>query len=299
MHSRIEVRIPPAPNAAADLRPEHNEIGCHMSNTAAARPTKVVAIVLAYNCARMLGRANERIPRKWVDDVIVLDDGSRDGTSEVARALGLPVFRHEANRGYGGNVKAGLARAIERGADYVLEVHGDGAQFDPASIEYAMPLLQQGADLVLGSRFLEPGKARQNGMPLVRYLANRSLSFIDRQILGLPLSEFHTGFRVYSRRLVETLPLSACSDNYLFSFQVIAQAAYCGLRIAEVPVQADYRGEHTSHSLPGAAAYAVSTFYELTRFALARRGWSYNPIFPQPGPEAKGTRDECMDNTDG
>ena len=241
---------------------------------------RVIAMILAYNVAPMLARALARIPKSLVDDIIVMDDGSRDGTSEVAQRLGLAVYRHEPNRGYGGNVKAGLRTAYELGADYVLEVHGDGAQFDPAALQLALPQMREGVDLVIGSRFQQPRKARENGMPLIRFAANRFLSFFDRIVLRLPLTEFHSGFRIYSRKLIETLPLERDSEDYLFSFQVIAQAAYFGLRVDEVPVDADYHSEHTSHHLLGAARYAVQTFGQLLRFELARRGFRDDEIFP-------------------
>lgn len=242
---------------------------------------KILAMVLAYNCEKMLSRAYERIPKHLVDDIVVMDDGSLDQTSDRARELGLKVFRHEPNRGYGGNVKAGLKKCMELGADYVVEVHGDGAQFNPISIQYALPLMDQNADFILGSRFQDPRQALRNGMPMIRFLANRFLSFFDRWILGLPLTEFHTGFRIYSRHLVDTVPWQENAEDYLFSFQIIVQAAYYGLRVAEVPVEADYLSEHTSHSVVGASRYALQTYGELLSFLLARRGWRHTPVYPR------------------
>ena len=240
-------------------------------------------MVLAYNCARLLPAADRRIPRDLVDDVFVTDDGSTDGTSEVARELGLKVFRHEPNRGYGGNVKAGLAKALELGADYVVEVHGDGAQFNPASIAYAIEPMRQGVHFILGSRFQDPKQALANGMPMVRFVANRFLSLFDRAVLGLRLTEFHTGFRIYSRTMLELVPYQQNSDDYLFSFQIIAQAAYFGLRVAEVPVEADYLSDHTSHKLTGAALYALQTYGVLASYLLAKRKLRHSAIFPARG----------------
>src|SRR3989338_10711341 len=149
---------------------------------------KVIGVILAYNVASMLPRALERIkaiPKGLLDDLILMDDGSRDGTYEVAKKLGIKAFRHVPNRGYGGNLKAGIAKALEMGADYIVEIHGDGAQFNPISIKYAMPYMQEGkAQLILGSRFQKKGEALKNGMPLIRFLANRGLSFFDRLVLG-------------------------------------------------------------------------------------------------------------------
>ncbi|MBI4021907.1 MAG: glycosyltransferase family 2 protein [Candidatus Andersenbacteria bacterium] len=241
---------------------------------------RVVGMILAYNCAPMLARAVSRIPREYLSDVFLTDDGSTDGTREEARRLGVAVIGHSPNRGYGGNVKAGLKHALSLGADYVVEIHGDGAQFNPAAIEQALPLIDSGYDFILGSRFQRPLQALAHGMPIARWLANQGLSFFDRLVLHLPLTEFHTGFRIYSRRLIETVPYTSNADDYLFSFQIIAQAAYSRLKIGEVPVEADYHSAHTSHAMAGAAFYAVRTFGTLGQYVLARRGLRHNVLFP-------------------
>lgn len=241
---------------------------------------KVIAVILAYNCARLLPKAYQKIPKDMVDDIIAMDDGSKDGTLEVAMSLGIKAFRHDPNRGYGGNLKAGLQKALEMGADYIVEIHGDGAQFDPISLTHAQLPISQGAQLILGSRFRDPRRALANGMPLIRFVANRALSFFDRLVLGLPLTEFHTGFRIYGRRLLEQAPYLANSNNYLFSFEIIAQAAYYGLPVAEVPVEADYKNEHTSCPLDQAVVYSFETFRVLAEWVLAKRGIRYSKTFP-------------------
>jgi glycosyltransferase involved in cell wall biosynthesis len=243
---------------------------------------RTVAIVLAYNVARMLPRAIARIPKHLVDDIIIANDGSSDETIDVARRLGVRCVTNEKNLGYGGNLKKVMALAFAEGAEYVVEVHGDGAQFDPSAIQAALPYMRQGYDLILGSRFVRPQRALENGMPLVRFLANRALSFFDRLALRLPLTEFHTGFRIYGRRLYESVPFEGTSDDYLYSFQVIAQSAYYGLAVAEVEVEADYRSEHTSHKLSGAAVYAVKTFGVLADYLRAKAGVRYTALFRRP-----------------
>jgi glycosyltransferase involved in cell wall biosynthesis len=243
---------------------------------------RVVAVILAYNVAGMLGKALRKIPGGLVDDVFVMDDGSRDGTFEEARRLGLDVYRNETNLGYGGNLRRGLARAVrDYGAEYVVEVHGDGAQFNPSAIATAIPMMNDGVPFIMGSRFVESGSARRNGMPWVRLLANRGLSALSRRVLGLPLTEFHSGFRVYSRSFIEALPLEANSPNHLFSFEVLAQAAYFGQRVAEVPVEADYLSAHTSISLRAACVYALATIACMGKYVLAKLGLRHSPLFPR------------------
>ena len=250
---------------------------------AAAEPRRprVVALILAYDVAGLLERALRKIPRQLVDDIFVMDDCSTDGTSDVARRLGLTVYRNEKNLGYGGNLRAGLQRAVrDHAADYVVEIHGDGAQFNPAAIAAALPLMRENVPFIMGSRFVEPGRARESGMPLVRFLANRGLSRLSRRVLGLPLTEYHSGFRVYARELVEALPLDANADNHLFSFQILAQAAYFGIEVREVPVDADYLSEHTSISLWDATIYAFNNFVCLGQYLLARADLHHSRQFP-------------------
>jgi glycosyltransferase involved in cell wall biosynthesis len=256
-----------------------------LSSVPAAQRPRVVAVILAYNVARLLEKALRKIPPGLVDDIIVMDDGSTDGTSDVARRLGLTVYRNEANLGYGGNLREGLRRATrDHGADYVIEIHGDGAQFNPAAIATALPLMREGVPFIMGSRFVDPGRARENGMSLVRFLANRGLSALSRRVLRLPLTEFHSGFRVYSRALVETLPLHANAADHLFSFQILAQAAYYGIDVREVPVEADYLGEHTSISLREAVIYSFDNLVCLGGYLLAKAGLRHSERFP-PRPE--------------
>jgi glycosyltransferase involved in cell wall biosynthesis len=242
---------------------------------------KIVAFVLAYNCANMLERAYSKIPKDLVSEIIISDDGSKDATATVAAGLKALYFVNDTNLGYGGNLKASLKRCFDLGADYAVEIHGDGAQFDPSALRLALPYIADGYDLILGSRFIVPGLALKNGMPLIRFLANKGLSFFDRWILGLKLTEFHTGFRIYSRSLYERLPWEENSNDYLFSFEIIAQAAYFKLKVAEIPVEADYINEHTSHRLSGAAVYAFQTFYVLFKFIVAKFKLINSSQFPR------------------
>ncbi len=245
----------------------------------AGKKPRIVAVIMTYNCARLVSKAYEKIPKDLVDDIIITDDGSRDNIEAVVAKLNVPFFRHTPNRGYGGNLKEGIRLASQRGADYIVEVHGDG-QFDPGALRLAMPYIQEGHDFILGSRFQNATQALKLGMPVIRYLANRGLSFFDWLVLRLPFTEFHTGFRIYRRTFLERVAWAVNSDDYLFSFQIIAQAAYAQARVAEVPVEADYTTDHTSHSLSGATKYAFQTFAVLGQYLLAKFGLWYTPQFP-------------------
>jgi glycosyltransferase involved in cell wall biosynthesis len=244
---------------------------------------KVVAVILAYNVAGLLEKALAKIPKDLVDDIFVMDDGSTDGTSDVARRLGLTVFRNEKNLGYGGNIRTGLRRAIrDFGADYVVEVHGDGAQFNPDAIASAIPLMTRGVPFIMGSRFTQPGSALKTGMSWIRFLANKGLSSVSRIVLRLPFTEFHSGFRIYSKAFVETLPLDANATDHLFSFEILAQAAYFSMEVAEVPVEADYHSEHQSISLWQAVLYSFNNLSCLGKYVLAKARIHHSAMFPRP-----------------
>lgn len=230
-----------------------------------------VCVILAYNCAKQLENTYKRIPAGSVDRVILVDDASTDDTLEVARRLGIECYTHE-HTGYGGNIKYSIRKGIELGAEYIVDLHGDG-QYDPSVIPVALAKAREGHDLVLGSRFFDIKQPLRDAMPWSRYLANIGLSTIERFVLNLPISEFHTGFRVYSRNLAETVALENTSNDFLFGFEIIAQAGFCKLKIGEVPIRCDYKEEHTSISIPKSIKYAFQTFKTLTLYLLARAGF--------------------------
>lgn len=233
---------------------------------------KIVGMIPAYNCAHLLVKAYTQVPKEYFNAIIIVDDGSTDETLSVARTLGVPVFTHP-HSGYGGTIKYAIRKALELGADYMIEIHGDG-QYDPGNIPAAIEKIKtERPDFLLGSRFTDILGPLRDKMPLSRYLANLGMSLIDRLVLRLPLTEFHQGFRVYSRRLIETVGLEGTSDDHLFSFQIIAKAAYCRLKVREIPVRCDYAGEHTSISLKRSVVYALQTFGVLGLFILARLGF--------------------------
>jgi glycosyltransferase involved in cell wall biosynthesis len=210
-----------------------------------------------------------------VDEIVLVDDCSRDRTADVARGLGLVVFENARNLGYGGNLKVCLDTALARGATVVIEVHPDD-QYDPSAIPEALVAIRQGNALVLGSRFTAPGLALSHGMPRWKYVANIGLSLIARLVLRTPLSEFHTGFRAYHRRLLERVDYHANANDYLFSFEVIAQARFAGMPIGEVPVTCRYYEGVTQIGFRASVRYSLGMLGVLGRYVLACAG--------RPGP---------------
>ena len=230
----------------------------------AAAGKSVVVVMPAYNAGRTLERTYREVPQEVVDRVLVIDDASHDDTVAVARRLGLTVYVHPENRGYGGNQKTCYTRALAHGADIVVMLHPD-YQYDPRRIpELIAPILEGRADLVLGSR-LKDGRALAGGMPLYKYLANRFLTFVENLVLGLHLSEMHTGYRAYSRRLLECINFLANSEDFVFDTEVIVQTAAAGFRIAEIGVPATYLPEASSIGFWPGVRYGLGTLWALVR----------------------------------
>ena len=233
--------------------------------------SKRIITMPAYNAAQTLVWTYAAIPKDEVSEIILVDDGSADDTVEIARRLGLDVIVHPHNAGYGANQKTGYMEALRHGADVIVMLHPDG-QYDPSIIPDMITAIESGADLVLGSRFLEKGGALGGGMPLYKFLANRFLTAVENLALGLHLSEFHTGYRAYSRRLLETVPFLRNSNDFVFDTQVIFQAAHFGFNITEVPVETRYFDEASSISLRRSVVYGLSTLWVAFRYILHRLG---------------------------
>lgn len=232
---------------------------------------KTIGIVMTYNCAGMVESTYKGLPKGVFNQVIVVDDGSKDNSVEVAKRMGLKVYTHK-HGGYGANIKFGLKKAMELGADYAVEIHGDG-QYDQSVVPAAIKKMETGYDFLLGSRFTNLQHAIKDGMPFERYFANLGLSLIDRIVLGVNLTEFHTGFRIYSKRLMKSLSFEGTSDNYLYSFEIICQAKFLNLKIGEVPMRCDYKAVHTSISIKKSIVYALGTFRTLAQYILAKMGF--------------------------
>lgn len=233
------------------------------------RDKKIVVVMPAYNAEKTVQRTCSEIDRALVDEIVLVDDASRDGTVAIARDLGLHVFQHPQNRGYGGNQKTCYAAALDLGADVVVMVHPD-YQYTPLLIPAMVSLIGNGLyDCVIGSRILG-GKARQSGMPLYKYVANRCLTFTQNVMMGSKLTEFHTGYRAFSRDLLLTLPLEENSDDFVFDNQMLSQVIYFNFRIGEVSCPAKYFVEASSINFSRSCKYGLGCLRTAILFRLAR-----------------------------
>jgi glycosyltransferase involved in cell wall biosynthesis len=232
---------------------------------------KVIVIMPAYNAAKTLERTYRDIPMEVVDHIILVDDVSQDQTVEIAQRLGLQTIVHIQNKGYGGNQKTCYVEALMAGADIVVMLHPD-YQYDSTKIPELIAPIQRGeADMMMGSRLLGGGTLA-GGMPLYKYISNRFLTIVENLVMGQLLSECHTGFRAYNRRLLTTIPFLLNSDNFLFDTEVIAQAAAFGFRIGEIAVPTRYFAEASSVNFKNSIIYGLGTLWVMGQFLLNRLG---------------------------
>jgi glycosyltransferase involved in cell wall biosynthesis len=253
----------------------------------AAQPgkPKVVAVMPAYNAETTLLATLADIPPGCVDEVIVTDDCSGDGTVALARDLGLTVLEHPQNRGYGGNQKTCYHHALECGADIVVMLHPD-YQYDSRVIPPAIAFIQLDiCDVVLGSRIRSREEALAGGMPLYKYVSNRFLTAMENIALGQNLGDFHSGFRAYRRNVLETIPFELNSDDFVFDSQFLAQAVHFGFRLGDIPMPVRYFAEASSINFKRSVSYGLRTVATLGSYWLNRLGVYRSPLYrPQYGP---------------
>jgi glycosyltransferase involved in cell wall biosynthesis len=245
---------------------------------------KLIVVMPAYNAGDTLLKTwREVIQHEIVDLVIVVDDASRDGTLELARTLPKVIARgHQANRGYGANQKTCYRLALEHGADIVVMVHPD-YQYTPKLIPAMAGLVASGLyACVLGSRILGGG-ALTGGMPWWRYVSNRGLTFFGNLLMGTKLSEFHSGYRAFSRELLERLPLDDNSDDFIFDNQILAEVAWLNLPIGEVSCPTSYAPESSSINFSRSVRYGFGCLNTAMQFRLARLGLLRSKRFPNVG----------------
>ena len=233
----------------------------------------------AYNAATTLEQTFREIPHDIVDEVILVDDQSYDGTASIARSLGIKhIIVHQRNTGYGGNQKSCYKAALNLGADIVIMLHPD-YQYTPKLVRSMASLLAEGVfDCVLGSRILGKG-ALKGGMPVYKYFSNRVLTAFENILLNYKLSEYHTGYRAFSRKVLERLPLENNSNNFLFDNQMLAQVIYANIEIGEITCPTRYEEESSSIGLAASLQYGVGVVGTAVRFRLHRMGVLKSDLF--------------------
>jgi len=228
---------------------------------------KIVVVMPSYNAARTLARTVEEVPRDIVDEILLVDDASSDETVGLANELGLTVFVHEKNFGYGRNQKTCYREAVSRGADIVVMVHPD-YQYSPNLIVPMAGMIAYGEyDCIVGSRILGKG-ALSGGMPLYKYVSNRFLTLFQNIFLGAKLSEYHTGFRAFTREVLEALPLNENSDDFVFDNQMLAQVVHFGYRVGEISTPTRYFAEASSINFSRSVRYGIGVLVTSLQFRL-------------------------------
>jgi len=232
---------------------------------------KVVVVMPAYNAARTLRMTYADLPHDMVDLVILVDDGSKDETVRIARELGLELFVHNRNYGYGANQKTCYREALRAAADIVVMVHPD-YQYDPTLLPQMVAPIESGqADIVFGSRLLGADPMKQ-GMPWWKYVSNRFLTWVENRAFGLNLSEFHTGYRAYTAEALQSMNLATNSDKFIFDQEVVAQAVTLGLKITEIAVPTRYFPQASSASFLHSSRYGLSILYLVMKYGLHKSG---------------------------
>lgn len=247
------------------------------------RRHRVMAVLPAYNAERTLAATIADFPPGCVDEILLVDDCSKDRTVEIARQMGLTVIVHEKNTGYGGNQKTCYRYALEHGADIVVMIHPD-YQYDARVIPHAVGMIELGiCDVVLGNRVRSRVEALACGMPWWKYVANRGLTAFENMALGQNLGEFHSGFRVYRRNVLETIPFDRNSDDFVFDSQFLVQAVHFGFRLGDVPVPVRYFREASSINFRRSTKYGVETLKVVSQFWLNKLGiWRSGLFRPTP-----------------
>jgi len=240
---------------------------------------KVIIVMPAYNAAETLERTYRDIPAGTYDEIILVDDNSKDNTAEISRSLGIYTIVHTDNRGYGGNQKTCYTEALKRGADIVIMIHPD-YQYDSRLVPYILGFLEIGiCDIILGSRVRTRKEALDCGMPAYKYIFNRFLTTIENLVLGQNVSDFHTGYRAYTRAVLETIPFMKNSDGFVFDTEFLVQSVYFGFRIGSVPVPVRYFSEASSIDFSNSVVYGTKTLGALVKFVNQNLGIKSYPLF--------------------
>jgi len=243
---------------------------------------KIVTVMPAYNAERTLKKTLDEIPHSIVDEVILVDDGSIDKTAVISKRLGIKTFVHERNKGYGANQKTCYKESLRAGADVVVMLHPD-YQYNPRLITAMSSLIAEGIyDVMIGSKILGAG-ALKGGMPLYKYITNRLLTFIENLMIGQKLSEYHTGYRVFSRKVLKTLPILENSDDFVFDNQMLLQAFYFGFNVGEISCPTQYNKDRSSINFPRSVKYGLEVLLTGLKYIIAKSGLAKISIFDKNG----------------
>jgi len=240
---------------------------------------KIAVIMPAYNAEKTLKKTIESIPKGIVDELILTDDCSTDKTAIVAEALGVKVFTHKINMGYGANQKTCYNEVLKTAADIIIMLHPD-YQYDPRVIPFAIGFIANDiCDIIIGSRIRTRKEALEGGMPLYKYISNRFLTFFENLVLGQNLGDFHSGFRVYRREILERIKYANNSDDFIFDTEFLVQAVYLGYRIGDIPIPARYFREASSISFRGSLKYGIQCMWVMAKFILQRCKLAHFKLF--------------------
>jgi len=233
----------------------------------------------AYNAAKTLVKTFDDIPKKYRKNVILVDDGSWDRTTKIAKKLGIKAFVHPQNRGYGGNQKTCYTLALSEGADVVVMIHPDYQYDSRLTGEIVEPVLAGRFDIMLGSRIRTRKEALEGGMPLYKYFSNRFLTMLENVVLGQNLSEYHTGYRAFDRKVLEKLPFHKFSDDFVFDQDILISASNYGYKIGEIQVPVRYFPEASSINFKRSVKYGFGILWALARYSLERTSFVHFKIF--------------------
>ncbi len=249
---------------------------------------KIIVVMPAYNAARTLAKTVAEIPRGVVDEILLVDDASSDETVGLANELGLTTYLHDANYGYGRNQKTCYTEAMKHNADIILMLHPD-YQYSPNLIVPMASMIAYGEyDVVIGSRILGKG-AREGGMPLYKFVANRFLTLVQNLLLNYKLSEYHTGFRAFRREVLESLPFEANSDDFVFDNEMLAQVIYHGFQVGEISCPTRYFAEASSINFSRSVRYGLGVLATSMKFRGHRMGVMRSGLFAEPAKQLRAS----------
>ncbi len=233
-------------------------------------PEKIIAVMPAFNAESTLEKTFMDIPKDSVDEILLIDDASTDKTVEIANSLGITVIRHDDNMGYGKNQKTCYDAALKMGADIIIMIHPD-YQYDSRVIPFASGFISTGiCDVVLGSRIRTRKETLRSGMPIYKYISNRILTIIENLILGQNLGDFHSGFRVYNRKVLETIPYANNSNDFVFDTEFLAQCVHNGFRIGDIPIPTRYFDEASSINFKRSLKYGFQTILVMLKYSIQK-----------------------------